>query len=330
MKLAWIDAFKLGADVHTTGDVVSITHDFVSTLLANFEALYAKGYRVPLLRSHGRRDDYIYGDVHAMRVADGYVQCGVTFTREEEKQAFNEGLMREYSPGFDLDWLDPHTGEKLGPVLLELSFTALAYQRNLRAPQEANPVQMATYLHTFGDTMTRKKMMAEEEVVVEASTVEEMAEPTLTDIAAMLTQVLEMLAPKEEMMNKPEEEMSAHVGEDEEKKEMSARIRQLEERAVRAELSALGIKGEDDVKHLVQLSRQSPELYRATAKRLSRPVQSEIGVMGVAETSVRLDAASVAKAAKAAGATGPGRLALFLSANHPAFVNQINEVRKHL
>jgi hypothetical protein len=329
VKLAWIDAFKVGADVHTTGDVVSITPEFVSTLLANFEALYAKGYRVPLLRSHGRKDDYIYGDVHAMRVADGYVQCGVTFTREEERQAFNEGLMREYSPGFDLNWLDPHTGEKLGPVLLELSFTALAYQRNLRAPQEANPVQMS-YLHMTkkGDSMSRKKL-SEEEVVVEATTEEMMAEPTLVDIAAMLTKVLEMLSVKEEMMEKPEEEMSAHV-EDEEKKEMSARIRQLEERAVRAELSAHNIKGEDDVKHLVQLSRQSPELYRATVKRLSRPVQSEIGVMGVAETSVRLDAASVAKAAKAAGATGPGRLALFLSANHPAFVNQINEVRKHL
>jgi hypothetical protein len=326
MKLAWIDTFKIGSDVHTSDDeAVSITEDFARVLLKNFNALQAKGYRVPLLRSHGRRDDYIYGDVHAMRVADGYVQCGVTFTREDEKQAFNEGIMREYSPGFDEDWLDPHTGERMGPVLLELSFTGLAYQRNLRAPQEANPVQMSRFLHTIGDTMSRKKLA--EESVEEVTAVEEMSEPTLGDIAAMLAQVLEVLAPKE-MMEVPEEEMMADV--DEEKKEMSARIRQLEERAVRAELSALGIKAEDEIKHLVQLSRQSPELYRATAKRLSRPAQAEIGVMGVAETSVSLDAATVARAAKAAGQTGPGRLALFLSSNHPSFVNKINEVRKHL
>jgi hypothetical protein len=43
-----------------------------------------------------------------------------------------------------------------------------------------------------------------------------------------------------------------------------------------------------------------------------------------------VSAADVAKSAKAAGQTGPGRLALFLSANHPSFVNKINEVRKHL
>lgn len=322
MKLAWIDTFKIGADVHTSDDeAVSITEDFARVLLKNFNTLQAKGYRIPLLRSHGRRDDYIYGDVHAMRVADGYVQCGVTFTREDEKIAFNEGIMREYSPGFDEDWLDPHTGERLGPVLLELSFTGLAYQRNLRAPQEANPVQMSRFLHTIGETMSRKKLA--EESVEEVTVVEEMAEPTLGDIAAMLAQVLEMLAPKE-MMEVPE----VMVGEDDEKKEMSARIRQLEERAVRAELSALGIKAEDEIKHLVQLSRQSPELYKVTAKRLSRTAQAEIGVMGAADLgAVPESAESIAKAAKAANAADHGKLVLFLSAKHPSWVSRAQEVR---
>lgn len=323
MKLAWIDALKVGASVYTSDDeAVVISPEFANKIVSNFDALQEKGYRVPLLRSHGRRDDYIYGDVHAMRIKDGYVQCGVTFTREEEKQAFNEGIMREYSPGFDENWLDPHTGNRMGPVLLELSFTGLAYQRNLRAPQEANPIQMSKYLFSIGGEMPEdKKEMMEETVEV----VEEMAEPTLGDIASMLSQILQMLAPKEDLAEEPEEELMA---EDEEKKEMSARIRQLEERAIRAELSALGIKGEDDVRHLIQLSRQSPELYKTTAKKLARPsVQVELGVMGATESRPVIDVEYVARAAKNASASAPGKLALFLSKNHPQFVDRTQEVR---
>jgi hypothetical protein len=324
MKLAWIDALKVGASVYTSDDeAVVISAEFANKIVRNFDALQKKEYRVPLLRSHGRRDDYIYGDVQAMRIKDGYVQCGVTFTREEEKQAFNEGIMREYSPGFEEDWLDPHTGNRIGPVLLELSFTGLAYQRNLRAPQEANPIQMSKYLFSIGGKMPEdKKEMMEETVEV----VKEMAEPTLGDIASMLSQILEMLAPKEEMAEDPEKELM--VVEDEEKKEMSARIRQLEERAIRAELSALGIKAEDDVRHLIQLSRQSPELYKTTAKKLARPsVQVELGVMGAAGSRTAIDVEYVARSAKNANASAPGKLTLFLSKNHPQFVDRTQEVR---
>ena len=152
-------------------------------------------------------------------------------------------------------------------------------------------------------------------------------EERMTKLEAMVEEIMSKLsaeAPEEEMMEDVEEEMMV----DEEKKEMSRRIQHLEDQLVRSEIAAYGVK--EDVDGLVKLARVDRKLFSSTLKKLSRKEQTEIGVMGAADTTGAVSAADVAKAAKAAGKTGPGHLALYLSSNHPTFVGKINDVRKHL
>jgi len=315
--MLWVDAFKLGSTVHHARGNVEITPQFASELIANFAAIKSRGYAVTVLREHGRVDSYIYGDVLELRVDGEYIQCGVEFTREEERQAVRDKLLREFSPGFDLNWMDPHTGEKLGVVLLEISFTSMAYQRNLRTPSDANPELSLSGVPIY--QLARGTIMDTEEKV-------EMAEPTMMEVMALLTKILEKLeaAPVEsEEVEMAAEEEAPVVA------QMSARIAQLEGLLVRQELSAHGIT--KNVDQLVKLSRTDAGLYRETVKMLSRRDQVEIGVTGATETAPRkLSAADVANAAKSAGKSDRGLLPMFLSANYPEFVNKISDVRKHL
>lgn len=313
--MLWVDAFKLGSTVHHARGNVEITPQFAAELIANFAAIKSRGYAVTVLREHGRVDSYIYGDVLELRVDGDYIQCGVEFTREEEKQAVRDKLLREFSPGFDLNWMDPHTGEKLGAVLLEISFTSMAYQRNLRTPSDANPELQLSGVPIY-QLAKDTKMETEEKV--------EMAEPTMIEVMALLTKILEKLeaAPVES----EEVEMAAEDV-DAEKAELSARVAQLEGQLVRQELSAAGIA--KNVEQLVKLSRTDAGLYRETVKMLSRRDQTEIGVTGATETGPRkLTAADVAKAAKDAGKDGRTQLASFVLSNHPEFT--VAEVRKHI
>jgi len=169
--------------------------------------------------------------------------------------------------------------------------------------------------------MAVKKLAAEElPEAVEEETIE-MAEPTLADIAAMLTELLALAKPAEveetELMSDDKEDPTV---------KMSARIAQLEGDNVRLELSARGIKG-DIVADLIQLSAVNRPLYVKTVKALAAP-QAEIGVTGQTATHVKFSAKDVALAAVAAGQTGHGRLAAFVAINHPEF--KINDVRAAL
>lgn len=326
MKLAWIDFHMIGESVYTDdGEKVDITEQYARTMLANFYACKEKGYAVPILRNHGRDDSWIYGDVVEMRIEGTHLQAGVKFTREAERTAFNEGLMREFSPGFDTDWLNPHTGERVGPTMLELSFCGLGYQRNLRAPQEANPVQLGrSYIHVLSNnklqvSVTTEPTMAEEKTEVSV-------EERMTKLEAAVEEIMAKLmeSPEEEMMDEPEEEMMV----DEEKKEMSRRIQQLEDQLVRTEIAAHGVK--EDVDSLVKLARVDFKLFSSTLKKLSRREQTEIGVVGVADTTGTLSASDIAKAAKAAGQTAPTKLGVYLSKQHPTWVARVSEVRTEL
>ena len=319
MKLAWIDFHKVQSSVYTEdGDQVDITEEYAESMVRNFYACKDKGYAVPLIRNHGREDSWIYGDVVEVRVSEGMLQAGVMFTDETAKEAFNDGRMREFSPGFSTDWTDPHTGEKMGPTLLELSFTGLGYQRNLRAPQQANPVQLS---HKLMFNFSMETVMSEE-------TKDEVSiEERMTRLEAKLDEVMSKFAsePDEEMMADGEEEEEMQ---DDEKEEMSRRIQHLEDQLVKTQIVNAGVK--DDVEGLVKLARIDAKLFASTLKKLARTSQTEIGVMGVADTNVSLtaiDAEYVAKAAKKSGADAPGKLTLFLSKNHPSFVERTQEVR---
>lgn len=310
--IGWADVHKIGSTVYTQdGASVEITEQYAQRMISNFAACRERGYAVPVLRNHGRDDAWIYGEVVEMRVDGEFLQAGLEFTRDEESEAFRAKLMREFSPGFDTDWLDPHTGELMGPTLLELSFTSLAYQRNLRPPVDAAQLTRV-FLHTF----SRRLIMAEmpEDRILKLE--EEIA--ALREIVAKLSESSE----PEEMAEEPEE-----LAVDEEKIEMSKRIRALEDTVVRQEIASYGVK--DDVDSLVQLSRVDRKLFASTMKKLSRINQTEIGSVGVAEFSAAGDSVeSVARAAINAGADGPGKMVLFLSKNYPTFVNRAGEIRR--
>lgn len=326
--MVWIDAFKLGATVHHPLGNVDITPAFASQVVANFARLRSQGYAVTVLREHGTEDSYIYGDVLNMRVADGYVQCAVEFTRDEEKTAYNSGILREWSPGFSTNWMDPHTGEKIGPVLMEISFTSMAYQRNLRVPQDINPgVVLSAHplFFTTGAAMQdeeKQEMAAPEEMPAEEEM--QMAEPTIADVMAMLAEI------KAAVMPAPvEEESEVEMSADEEiVAQMSARIAQLEDDKTRMQLAANGITGENAAR-LVKLSRVDVGLFNETVRMLS--AQTEIGAVGGADIGERpTTAEDVAKAARDAKCAAPGKLAKFVHENYPEFSGKINAVRHAL
>jgi len=323
-SVVWIDAYKMGSKVYHSSGNIEITLEFAASITRNFRVLKSRGYSVTFLREHGRVDSFVYGDVVDTRVQEGWLSLAVVMTRDEERKAYNEGILREFSPGFSMDWQDPHTGEMMGPTLLEVSFTSMAHQRNLRVPNDINPGVVLSNQHPMlylEGNVTVKKLAAEELPEVAKEETIEMAEPTLVDIAAMLTELLALARPAEvdatELISDDKEDPTV---------KMSARIAQLEGDNVRLELSARGIKG-DIVADLILLSAVNRPLYVKTVKALAAP-QAEIGVTGQAATHVKFSAKDVALAAVAAGQTGHGRLAAFVAINHPEF--KINDVRAAL
>lgn len=313
--ISWADIHKVPSTVYTQrGKKLVIDEDYANAYIENFRYCKEKGYEVVVLRDHGEEDSWIYGDVVDVRFKNGYLQAGLKFTRQEELDAFNEGLMREFSPGFDPNWIDPHTGEERGPTLLEVSFTKLAHQRNLRKPQ-SEEVQLTRVL---AYTLSKEIDMAEE-TKVEFNAEERIA--ALEEKLVKVMEALEAMAPKEEMMDEPEEQMM-----DDEKEEMSRRIQHLEDQVARTELSAAGIT--EDVDSLVKLKRADAKLFASTVKKLSRKVQTEIGAVGATETRSNPTIAEIAKAAKDAGKDGRGELPVFLSQKFPDYVTKVAEVRK--
>jgi hypothetical protein len=326
--MVWIDAYKLGSTVHHPQGDIEITPEFANAIVKNFRLLTSRGYHVTFLREHGRVDSFVYGDITDVRIKDGYVTCAVDMTRDEEKEAYNSGILREYSPGFSMNWTDPHTGEELGPVLLELSFTSQAYQKNLRIPQDINPGVVLSghpfFTNSYGEKnmATKKVNLAAEELPEEVKLAE--GEPTMADLLARIEALEAAAGPKE-----AEEVEMAY--EDEEKDgeiaKLSAIVHSLQADKTRMELSAAGIKG-DVVPSLVQLSRTDAKLYAATVKMLSSKPQPSIGTMGEVETTVHLSAADVAAEAVKAGKSGPGHLAVFVAEKFPSF--EIKNVRAAL
>jgi hypothetical protein len=196
----------------------------------------------------------------------------------------------------------------------------MAYQRNLRVPQDINPgVVLSAHPMFFAKGAEMPKEEKQELAAPEELPVEEleMAEPTIADVLAMLAEIKSILKPVEE--ESPVDEKEETIA------QMSARITQLEDDKTRMELSVAGITG-DRAKHLIKLSRANVELYRDTVRLLS--AQQEIGVAGAADIGdAPITASYVASEAVKAGADSPGKLVAFLNKKYPTFVGQAAEVR---
>lgn len=332
----WVDAFKVGDLVsHPRYGEQRYTEKQLLEAVRNFRDLTTKGYETTLLREHGREDSYQYGKIHNVRISeDGYFQCAVEFYRLADREAFNEGILREFSPGFAHEWLDPHTNEKMQNVLLELSFTSRAYQRNLRPPQSTNPgVVLSDNMPTsLAETPSGKAALQgedpmEEEEVAEEVTEEEQPEfsqeSAFSALSAKMDTLMEMLKPKEE----EQPEMNDDVTEVE---KLSAQVAQLNGELLTAKLSAKGVEA-DRIPTLVALSQTAtPEQFAEIVNYAATPanttvIQAEVGATGSADIAGgEASAADIVEEAKAAGVEyGAGGFSLWVSDNYPERSDEI-------
>jgi hypothetical protein len=331
--MIWVDAFKVGSLVShpVYGDTV-YDEAKLRQAVANFKILSDRGYSHTVLREHGSEDSYIYGDIADLRINDGYLQALVEFTRDEERDAYNDGLIREWSPGFAHQWLDPHTGETLENVLLEISFCARAYQRNLRDTRDINEgVKLNGPLHyafggqyyTGGFRMEDKEKLADEKESVE------MAEESVDYAKATYEMVKEMVAlmqPKEDMSDDEEKE---EMSDDEEKSEMaalSAKVSELINDNRRLSLLSSGHDA-DSAERLVVLSAKLSDVEFKELVKFSAPksnnIQPEVGVAGGVSVADQSSVSSIVKFAAQQGVTFGHGLTQWAVKNHPSRVADI-------
>ena len=309
--MIWVDIFKLGAEVHRGGHVVEITEEFSNALLRNFSRLTGEGAEIVVLREH-EREGYVYGKVHALRMWEDHMQAQMEFFAEDDRMAFNVGMLRRFSPGFALNFEHPHTGELIGPALLEVSYTAMPYQHNLRPPQVTNPgVRLA--LNYSGEILTTQEEdnMADEQTEAEVS-VEETEAAEAPSVEADI-----------EALQAENEALRAQLAErDGENEELSQRITALEDMNTRAELSAAGIT--EDVDRFVALKRLDPEMFEfAVRKAQVATVQEPIGRPGTEQVDSKLSADAIIEMAANANHTYGNGLGLWLAKNHPDRMDEV-------
>jgi hypothetical protein len=151
----WVDIVRLGK-VFQEGQEFDITADVVASFQKNFARLQSEGYRLGISRQH-EDDGYVYGEVHELRTDGEYLQGLVSFADVQDRDAYNQGKIRHFSPGIDWEMEHPHTGENLGPALFHLAFVSEPQQKNLRYPQELNAGVVLSARHTNEDQMSEKK-----------------------------------------------------------------------------------------------------------------------------------------------------------------------------
>lgn len=337
----WVDAFKVGDLVaHPKYGEQRYTEPQLREAIKNFQRLKAQGYTTDVLREHGTQDSYVYGTIHDLRIDEsGYFQALTEFFRKQDREAYNEGILRQFSPGFAHEWLDPHTGEVLANVLIELSFTSRAYQRNLRPPQQVNPgvvLSDSTPLHLTPsgvDSITpqakevdvepeeKAPEEAEEMMAPEEEKEEFCMEKAFAGLSAQLSALMDMMKPEE--MAAPEEDvaMSDEVSEVE---RLSAENAELRAELVRLDLVSKGIDN-DRASELVKLSAKLDADEFAKVVEYSTPgvvVQEEIGSTGIGETDTKESIADiVANAPMQYGADG--RFTLWANREYPDLASEI-------
>lgn len=308
--MIWVDIFKAGADLHKGGRVITYTPQFLGAIVRNFEALRADGYRVPILLQH-EHDGRQYGTVEALAIRDGYMQARVHLLDPELREAFNLGMLGDWSPAFHLSFEHPHTGENIGPTLLELTSCSSAYQINLRPPAETNPgVMLAADTDTIHAPPTKETPVENEETPFDA-------EGAISALAAELAQLSSVVAAMAEGAVEGEEEEEAPVAMSADTTELLSRIADLEEGNIRLELAAVGITSHtDDFVRLALADRAAFEFAVSQAKPTNPLHQVELGNTGVQTTGTEsLTAADVLALATTAGKNRTGMLRMYCITN---------------
>ena len=131
-----------------------------------------------------------YGVVGGLRCNEDGIEAGF-FLNELGAKLGALGAIGYISPSFYREWVDPHTGERLGPVLREVSLVDVPHQKNISA--EVGQVYglsdaVSLVESGFNHTITEGVNMMDEEST-EAPAVEETtdaAEPTLVEVMAAI------------------------------------------------------------------------------------------------------------------------------------------------
>lgn len=290
-----------------SGDKIKIDQEFAKQLIENFKTFQELGYNVRVLNSHARgtnlHDIYTYGDVVGMTTDEQGIHADVQWSRKEEEEADEQGLFREWSPGFALNFNDPHNKHEFdGPVLIEFSFCATGWQRNLKAKLTEEELSMAKQIINLSNDEEKQELNMEARLDELEGSVEE------------LRKIVEDLIKSLEVAPEELDDTSKDDDKDEEKEELSRRIRQLEDDNVRLSLKGAGITDAKTVDHLVKLNRVSPELFKAQVELSAKTVQSPIGSTGVTTSS---DVSKLAVEAFKKSGLPKNRFVSFLSSNYP-------------
>jgi len=288
MRNKWRMIFAWGDTDHPTGGF-AVDPDFYRGLLYAFKRLRDEHkYLPPITAMHPEIMAELSGEAE-LRGANYGVIAGLKADEDGIWAGFALnalgrrldalGALQYLSPSFYKAWVDPHTGEQLGPVLREVSFVDVPHQKNISAEIGqiyglSDAVSLAEA--GFQTTITSEDMM-EEEIMEEAS-VESTDVLTKEHFDARMDEILALLVPSDNVDGETSEEESI---------DMSERVASLErelkiERAsskVRADLGALAT--DDLVKSLAPMSLSDAAGYKAVLAGIKKaPAQAPVGNVG--------------------------------------------------
>lgn len=329
MKTYFLQLFSWGEVAHKNGEF-TIDREFYAKMRESFDFL-VKGDRPPqyppIKRQHSD-DGFVYGlileifSTDEQDIPDGFSSEGIYAEvmpspllqrwREED------GIIGDYSPGFSLEWEDPHTGRTLENVLRECSFVSEGHLKNTekRPPGYALSasgfvtIQLDQQEAGMADEEKKEEMEVDEELLEERlarlETTQAELKEGMESIAGQVGQLVEAMGGDDD----DEEEMEEHGDKDE--TQMSARLAKLEkelgkERTLRLQseagaamdrlglkldkkkrdsLVALSVKDSDAFKVTVELlAEKQKEITELSAKSNDHNPFAEIGVVGDVETN---------------------------------------------
>ena len=329
MRRKWRQIFAWGPTAHPSGDF-EVTPEWYRNLLRAFKVLRdTHKYLPPVTAMHPEIYQELTG-ISELRGANYGVIAGLRATESGIEAGFvlNElgckiddlGGIGYLSPSFYAAWIDPHTGEKLGPVLREVSLVDVPHQKNISADVGqiyglSDAVSLAE--SGFNNTIKEISMMDSEETVTEEPT--DAAEPTLSDVMAKIDSKFEEL---KAMLLSSEES----PGEEEVPTDMSEQIAQLKTQLAQQTVRAdLGEAATDElVKTLAPVSMSDARGYKALVAQIkSKPAsartQAPVGSTGTTTSApVSLSESRVVSLAEKAALAGVPRglpLVKYMEAN---------------
>lgn len=327
MNTYFLQLFSWGEVAHKNGEF-TIDREFYRKMRESFDFL-VHGDRPPqyppIKRQHSD-DGFVYGLILEIfstdeeGIPEGFTSEGIYAEvmpspllqrwREED------GIIGDYSPGFSMEWEDPHTGRMLENVLRECSFVSEGHLKNTEKRPPGYALSASGFVMIIElaceEEMEKKEMQDAEAMEERLARLEEVQGELISGMESLAGQVgrlVEAIGGEAEDDDDDDEEMEEHG--DKEETQMSARLARLEkelakERTLRlqseagAAMDRLGLELEAKQRdRLIALSVKDADAFRSTVELLAsqqkqitklsaRPDHNpfaEIGAVGDVEAS---------------------------------------------